>query len=415
VSTSDFPDFTRAEYRSLLRLARRTWKFRGFTDFNASERFILWRHDVDFSLQSAVNLGQIEADEGVRSTFFFHLHNEFYNLLEPGTTRLARKIAVQGHRVGLHFDSHYHQIENEEHLDEAIEWEAGILRRIVGDTIDAFSFHNTSAFTMSCRRWTYGGLINTYAKYFQDDVGYISDSNGYWRYRNLREVVEAATDERLQVLTHPGWWQDQSMAPREKVWRCITGRAASTIRGYDRLLAIANRENMRGPAEHLVFLRRFDGAQYRFLDRLWNERLFPSVFLELYRLHERQIRRLCSGEFVRQAGQSTSALNLSRTPSPVRTVLEMFSTVFGDSWEHASGSNKEEHARWMSIGIQLMRGEDELPGEQLEKGCIYLCSVIQNIAEWGLAKNALNRDGITALAGLGVAADGKPDEPELLP
>jgi len=91
----------------------------------------------------------------------------------------------------------------------------------------------------------------------------------------------------------------------------------------------------------------------------------------------------------------------------------MFSTVFGGSWEHASGSNKEEHARWMSIGTQLMRGADELPGEQLEKGCIYLCSVIQNIAEWGLAKSALNQDGITALTGPSVAADGKPNEPDI--
>ena len=72
----------------------------------------------------------------------------------------------------------------------------------------------------------------------------MSDSNGFWRYRRLEDVLTEAKEERLQVLTHPEWLQDRVMTPRERVQRCIDGRAARVAERYDRYLADCGRPNI---------------------------------------------------------------------------------------------------------------------------------------------------------------------------
>ena len=79
---------------------------------------------------------------------------------------------------------------------------------------------------MGCNKTTYGTLINTYAETFQKSFEYCSDSNGYWRYKRLVEVVTSGKFKRLHILTHPEWWQDSIMSPWQKIQRCIDGRSA---------------------------------------------------------------------------------------------------------------------------------------------------------------------------------------------
>ena len=44
----NFSDFTFGEYATLIDLAKQNYVFKLFYDFEKSERFIIWRHDVDF-------------------------------------------------------------------------------------------------------------------------------------------------------------------------------------------------------------------------------------------------------------------------------------------------------------------------------------------------------------------------------
>ena len=87
-------------------------------------------------------------------------------------------------------------------------------------------------------------MINAAAEYFYTDVGFCSDSNGYWRNRRLEDVLREATDERLQVLTHPEMWQDIAMSPRQRVYRCIDGRAQRTKERYEQFLREHSRDNI---------------------------------------------------------------------------------------------------------------------------------------------------------------------------
>lgn len=239
-----FSDFTLDNFRGLLRLAKESYTPRSFTDFSRTERFVLWRHDVDFSIHAALKLATIERQEDVRATYFVHFHNEFYNLLEREVTVRLLEILSMGHGVGLHFDSHFYEIGSEASLDIYLTREKRILEELVGQPVRVFSFHRPSPFTLEFRKWEYSGMINTYAEFFRKEVGYCSDSNGYWRHRRLEDVLRERADERLQVLTHPAWWQETAMSPRERIERCITGRADGTRKIYSAILAASGRPDL---------------------------------------------------------------------------------------------------------------------------------------------------------------------------
>jgi hypothetical protein len=224
------------------------YQFRFFTDFDKNEKFALWRHDVDFSVHAAKKLALIEAEEGVISTYFLHLHSEFYNLLEAEVFNRVKDIIGLGHQIGLHFDTHFYNIQDATLLDEKIRFEADFLGHLLGTPIKVFSFHNTTPFIMGCKAPNYGGLINTYASYFQENVTYCSDSNGYWRFKRLTDVIEE-NHPRIQILTHPAWWQENPMAPRQRILNCVEGRDKKSIDYYDSLLAINNKLNINNKNE----------------------------------------------------------------------------------------------------------------------------------------------------------------------
>ena len=239
-----FADFTTMAYRALLRRAGETWTFRGYDDAAAGERFIIWRHDVDCSMHRAHALARIEADAGVKATYFVLLHSEMYNLLEQSISRLVREIAAMGHTIGLHLDTGYHDVRHEDELPGVIAWEAAILERVSGQPVTAFSFHNPTARELAWQRDQYAARYNAYAARFQSTVGYVSDSNGYWRHRRLAEVLDQAADHQLQVLTHPEWWTDETLSPAARIERCIRGRADATRHSYQTLLQQGGRLNV---------------------------------------------------------------------------------------------------------------------------------------------------------------------------
>lgn len=228
----NFSDFTTKHYRQLLKVCKSKYKFSDYNSFNKDTKFVLWRHDLDFSIHRAYKLSEIEKEEGVSATYFLHLHNEFYNLLEKEISDLIQGIIDNGHQIGLHFDTHYYNINNEDDLHQWIQFESELLKKLFSVDINVFSFHNTTPFTMNCKEWKYGGLINTYAAYFQDNVEYCSDSNGYWRFKRLKDVLENSESEHLQILTHPEWWQDDVMSPWQKIQRCADIRAEKNKNFY---------------------------------------------------------------------------------------------------------------------------------------------------------------------------------------
>jgi hypothetical protein len=239
-----FSDFTLAEYEELIISAKQHYKFTDYISFQNQSHVVLWRHDVDFSMHAALELARIEHKNNVRATYFLLLHSDFYNLLEREISDMVFEIISLGHFIGLHFDSEYYGIKDEQNLIKYLSFEKNILEFLFLKPIDVFSFHNPFAFALSCQEMSYAGMMNTYATIFQDEVGYCSDSNGYWRYRRLKDVLNNASDRNIQVLTHPEWWTKKTLSPFEKVKKCIYGRAENNLVKYNQLLRENNRENI---------------------------------------------------------------------------------------------------------------------------------------------------------------------------
>jgi len=238
-------DFTEENYRELLRLAKQRRTFESY-DTTVTEPHLLWRHDVDMSVHRALRLAEIEAEEGVRATYFFRLNSEFYNVLEREVADKARAILGLGHDLGLHFElAFWGQVETHEDLEAYIAWDRAVLERVLGAPAVAVSFHEPEwgdalRFDEPCL----AGLVNTYSSVLREKYAYASDSNGYWRYWSLPQALDSHYD-RVQVLTHPEWWTDVVLQPRDRVNRCIDGRADRTGAFYDALLAGYGRVNVR--------------------------------------------------------------------------------------------------------------------------------------------------------------------------
>lgn len=237
-------DFTEKSYRELVRLAAAKYEFARFHELPEGPH-VLWRHDLDFSVHRAARLAEIEAAEGVRATYFVALHSFFYNALENEVADRIRMIVELGHDLALHYHSDFYPRAGRDQLEEVVRREARFLSETFEVPVRAFSFHNPDVDgDLALDEETLGGLVNVYARSFRDGYDYVSDSNGYWRFRRLRDVLEDAAAPRVHVLTHPGWWQRDPMLPRERIVRCIEGRAAANMALYDGMLDDFGRENI---------------------------------------------------------------------------------------------------------------------------------------------------------------------------
>lgn len=395
-------DFTEARYRQCLRAAKASYRFVAYDSIPWSTRFVLWRHDLDYSINRAAALASIESEEGVTATYFVNPCSEYYNPFEPGQARLLKHILGLGHRLGLHFDAAFHDIRDEEQLHKKVAQEGRWLEEAFGVRPAVFSFHNPGAAHLQCDADCYGGLINSYSRRFKAEIPYCSDSNGYWRFRRLHDVLTEATDPCLQVLTHPEWWQEKSMPPRQRIFRCAYGRADATMRGYDDGLRAHGRLNHAGLADHLSFLQSLHTRLFTLLDYLWNQGHFVALFVELWRLHERQINQFCKAAFRKDWQVPAADVNaFFEDRSFAIDGWSLFNAVFGGTWQQAARVDGGQYKDWVALRNSLIHGRSTAPGEQLEEGCVFLCRAIEALAAWGQSQ-PMAYDGIRHLGSIGI-------------
>lgn len=238
-----FSDFILDNYRKFLMLASENSSFQFFHEEYFSHSILL-RHDLEFSVPIALKMAQIEANLGIKATYFVQLHSEFYNTLEKENINAILNIKKLGHQIGLHFDSHFWNIESEEQLEKYIIIDKEVLEQYLDVEIKAFSFHNNTDFTLSCRKEKYAGLLNVYSDYFRENYAYNADSLGYWRYERLEDRLIEAKEDALQILIHDGMWQDEVLPPRRRIYKVIDDNAARLKNIYDNHLKKIGQKNI---------------------------------------------------------------------------------------------------------------------------------------------------------------------------
>jgi hypothetical protein len=141
------------------------------------------RHDVDLSLTAAVEMGELEAQLGVATTYLLMTESIFYNLDSAEGANALERLRDLGHAVGLH--AVYPNVNLDGRFDRIVSW------------------HNPRPEYMSDE---IDGAANAYSgRYFSPET-YRSDSNQYWRAGCPHDELRAGTFEWLQILIHPEIW-----------------------------------------------------------------------------------------------------------------------------------------------------------------------------------------------------------------
>ena len=274
-------DFTVEHYKDLLLVASQRYKFVGYDYSLKSSGYILWRHDVDVSLNRAFRLAEIESNLGLKATYFINIASEFYNIFEKEQHKLLLDIIELGHDIGVHFDSSLYNIKCHSDLSLHLSNQSKLLYSLTGKHCHSFSFHNPRGIDFEFEDHDYAGLVNCYSESFKNNIGYCSDSNGYWRHQRLYDFLQTTTFSSLQVLTHPACWQESSMFHRNRIFNSIYSRAHKCMRLYDNALLNDGRENSSDSPEILTLLEHLPDSKSNLIDFLWNTKNFDLLLFSL--------------------------------------------------------------------------------------------------------------------------------------
>ena len=95
-------DFTIKQYTQLIiSLQTAGFFFQTFEEYMQAPRqkVIVLRHDVDARPQNSLRFAQIQAERGVRGTYYFRVVPQSYD------ENIIREIALLGHEIGCHYET----------------------------------------------------------------------------------------------------------------------------------------------------------------------------------------------------------------------------------------------------------------------------------------------------------------------
>jgi hypothetical protein len=184
--------FDLGHYRELLDAAQ-TGGYR-FATFEAEPEAgaILLRHDVDLSLEAALQLARLEHELGAHATYFLMTESVFYNLDSEHGRETLRELRDLGHAVGLH--AVYPRASQDDRFDAVLAW------------------HNPEPQYVN---EPVSGFVNVMQPPWFTKGRYRSDSNQHWREGCPYEELRARKFEWLQLLTHPEIWVYDGSTMRE--------------------------------------------------------------------------------------------------------------------------------------------------------------------------------------------------------
>ncbi len=205
--------FSFDDYKEIIRIIKSTDRYMDYHKALQSDKFILMRHDVEYSVERAYELAKVESSMDFTSTFFFQWTNNSYNVLSRKNKDLIKDMHERGHTIGLHFA--LNGMTDMEQIRKQIVKEIDILNSMFEFKIDTFSVHRPSKDVLR-ENIKLPGIINAYQDEFFTfaenvtentpvSVKYLSDANHIWRYGypDEKNILE---NDKVQILTHPFAW-----------------------------------------------------------------------------------------------------------------------------------------------------------------------------------------------------------------
>ena len=205
--------FSYSDYKEIINIITESGRGCYFRQAQERDKFIIMRHDVEFSVDRAFALSKLELSMDFTSTYFFQWTNNSYNILSKKNMDMIKYMHERGHVIGLHFA--LNGLTDMELVRKKILQEIHVLSEMLGFEITEFSIHRPSADVLR-ENIVFPGIINAYQDEFFTfsenvtdstplHVKYISDAKHRWNY-GTPDADTLFNNERVQILTHPYSW-----------------------------------------------------------------------------------------------------------------------------------------------------------------------------------------------------------------
>ncbi len=232
--------FSYTEYINIIELIKTKWRIVDFKDVinYGHDTFCVLRHDIEFSVDRALTMARIEADElGVKSTYTVQLRNNTYNALSQKNIEAIQEIKSLGHSIGLHQNP---PLLKDKELVDYIQKDIETLEHYYGFEVDRFAFHRCGSNPELLEKYVeVPNKINCYAKeffhYFQGPkpdkihVHYLADSNHTWKYGHPMYIDYSKYPFRMQLLTHPYSWTENGYENMNNFSKLIRARTDELV------------------------------------------------------------------------------------------------------------------------------------------------------------------------------------------
>ena len=161
---------------------------------------VVLRHDVDFDCKLAYQMALQEYQMNIKSTYFFLVSSEYYNIAFKDNYENIHRTKELGHTISIHFDPLSHVEFNKGFITEVEYFE-----KMFGVTVDIVSIHLPGRDMMEFDK-PIMGIEHAYQSKYCRDIKYFSDSTGIWRFGNPLNSREFMEGQNMQILIHPIWW-----------------------------------------------------------------------------------------------------------------------------------------------------------------------------------------------------------------
>jgi hypothetical protein len=178
-----------------------------------TEKYCVIRHDVEFSIERALQLAKLENELGIKTTYVFQICNNNYNPFSHKNKIHILEISKLGHDIGVHVHlGNYNELEQS--IEQYIIKQSQLLTLALDFPINKFSLHRPLQKHIETEI-TIPGYINmnaseffTFTKEFSIydlPVLYLADSNHEWKYGNPIDI-DFSKIKKMQLNCHPFSW-----------------------------------------------------------------------------------------------------------------------------------------------------------------------------------------------------------------
>ncbi len=201
-------------YVSFLKKIKKKYKFIFFDELNLKKnKQLILRHDIDFDLYYALKIAKIERKLNIKSTFFFLIRSDSYNLFSPESLKIIKEIKKLKHQISLHFDPSVYQDNN---VEVGLKYEKELFEILTNQKLKIISFHRPMRKYINLNK-KISGLDNTYMNKYMKKIFYFSDSANNFRFGDPTKTNAFKNKLNIQLLLHPIWWQNQFKTDSNRV------------------------------------------------------------------------------------------------------------------------------------------------------------------------------------------------------